>query len=136
MSVDEKNIQIVKEMFSAYNRGDFKAVIDRLAEDGCDWRVPVTNKPRHTRTEVESFFREFTDIIDPIELKALRFTAQDDRVIVELNERGRIKANGMDYSLPVVMVCELKNGKVTLLHYYLDTAEIRRALETKVSKAA
>jgi ketosteroid isomerase-like protein len=144
MTEQEKNIQIVKDMFSAYNKGDIKTIVDHVAGDKLEWKCPVTNdftgldfaKPRHTRQEVESFFREYLGVIDPIEAKTLRFMAQDDRVIVELIERGRIKATGKEYSTPAVMVIGLKNEKVTMLHYYLDTTEVRRELEAKVSKAA
>jgi ketosteroid isomerase-like protein len=144
MTGEDTNIQIVQELFSAYNKGDIKTIISHLAEDKCDWRVPVTNdyhgmdfaKPRHNRREIESFFKEFLSVIEPLEAKALRFTAQNGRVFIELVERGRIKATGEEYSTPVAMLCELKNGKVTMLHYYVDTTEVRRALEANISKAA
>lgn len=145
MTVQEKNIQIVKDMFSAYNRGDIKTITEHLAGDKLDWKCPVTNdftgmdfaKLRHARQEVESFFREFLGVIEPIEAKTLHVTAQDDRVIVELTERARIKATGKEYSTPAVMVIELKKEKATMVHYYLDTAVIRRALlEAKMNKAA
>jgi ketosteroid isomerase-like protein len=144
MTLQEKNIKIVKDMFSAYNKGDIKTITEHLAGDKCDWKIPMTNdftgldfaKPRSTRQEVESFFKEFLAVIDPIEAKTLRYTAQDDRVIVELNDLGRIKATGKEYSTPAIMVIELKNEKVTMLHYYMDTSEVRRALEGKISKAA
>lgn len=144
MTEQEKNIQIVKDMFSAYDKKDIKSIIDSLAEDRVDWKCPVTSdisgmefaKPRHNRHEVESFFKEFLGSIEPIEEKPARFTAQDDRVIVEGTEHSRVKATGLEYTADFVMVVELKNGKATVFHYYQDTAEIRQALRGEVRRAA
>jgi hypothetical protein len=144
MTEQEKNIEIVKDMFSAYGRKDLKALVAHVAEDKVDWKCPVTGdisgmdfaKPRHNRHEVESFFKEFLDAIEPIEEKPVRFTAQDDRVIVEGIEHSKVRSTGVEYKAAFVMVIELKEGKVTQFHYYLDTEDIRRALRGEVSKAA
>lgn len=144
MTEQKKNIKIVKEMFDAYERRDIKALINSLA-DTVDWRCPVTNdfsgpltwgKPRHNRKEVEDFFKEVLRDITPIEMKPIRFTAQDDRVIVEGADLGKTTVTGIEYLVNWVMVLTLKNGKVTLLHDYFDTVEIARALEGRMSKAA
>lgn len=144
MTEQEKNIQIVKDMFSAYDKGDLKTLINSVADDKVDWKCPVTNdistiswaKPRHNRQEVESFFNEFRENVEHIEMKPLRFTAQDDCVVVEGKEHSRIRSTGNEYSVDWVMVFVLKNGKVTELYEYLDTAEVTRALQQEVRKAA
>ncbi|OGW41432.1 MAG: hypothetical protein A2010_01775 [Nitrospirae bacterium GWD2_57_9] len=144
MTEQEKNITIVKGMFDAFRRGDLKAIISSVA-DKVDWRCPVTNdwsgpvtwgKPRHNRQEIESFFKELLRDITPVEMKPIRFTAQDDRVIVEGADHSKATATGIEYLVNWVMVVTLWNGKVTLMHDYFDTAEIVRALEGRVSKAA
>ncbi len=144
MTQQEKNKEIVKDMFTAYDRKDLKTLTGSVAEDKVDWKCPVTNdfsgmsfaKPRHNRREVESFLNEFLDAIEPIEMKPMRFTAQDDRVIVEGIEHSRVKSTGIEYRSDWVMVVGLKDGKVTQFHYYLDTTDMRRALKGEVSKAA
>lgn len=144
MTEQEKNIEIVKNMFSAYDKGDTKTVINSLSEDKVNWKCPVTSdvsgmsfaEPRHNRPEVESFFKEFLGAVEPIETKPVRFTAQDDRVIVEGTEYSKVKSTGMEYKSDFVMVIGLNKGKVTTLHYYLDTVDIRRALRGEIRKAA
>ena len=67
MTEQEKNIQIVKDMFSAYGKGDIKTITDSVA-DHVDWKCPVMNdlsliswaKPRHNPLEVQSFFNAST----------------------------------------------------------------------------
>lgn len=144
MTEQGKNMEIVKAMFAAYDRRDVKTILDSLTEDKVDWKCPVTSdisgmdfaKPRHNRSEVENFFREFLDAVEPIETKPVRFTAQDDRVIVEGTEHSKVRSTGMEYKAGFVMVIGLRNGKVTEFHYYLDTVDVRRALRGEVSKAA
>jgi ketosteroid isomerase-like protein len=144
MTEQEKNIKIVQNMFSAYDKGDIKTIINNVADDKVDWKCPVASdissiswaKPRHNRQEVESFFKELQENIEPIELKPLRFTAQDDRVIVEGIEHSKIRSTGNEYKVDWVMVCVLKNGKVTLLYDYLDTADVIRASQREIRKAA
>lgn len=144
MTEQEKNIKIVKEMFEAFDRRDLGSLVQRLA-DSVEWRCPVTNaasgpvtwgRTRHTPREVEAFFREMLRDVTPLEMKPLRFTAQDDRVIVEGADHSKATATGIEYLVNWVMVFTLRNGKVTIMHDYFDTAEIARALEGRVSKAA
>jgi ketosteroid isomerase-like protein len=144
MTEQEKNIRTVKEMFEAFGRRDLKAVISSLA-DTVEWRCPVTNdlsgpvtwgKVRHGRREVEGFFRELLRDITPIEMKPLRFTAQGDRVVVEGADHSKAAATGREYLVNWIALFTLKNGKVTVMHDYFDTAEIARALEGRVSRAA
>lgn len=144
MTEQEKNIKIVKDMFEAFGRGDLRSVISSLA-DAVEWRCPVTNdssgpvtwgKTRRNRAEVESFFKEVLRDITPIEMKPLRFTAQDDRVVVEGADHSKATATGIEYLVNWVAVFTLRDGRVTVMHDYFDTAEIGRALEGKLSKAA
>lgn len=144
MTEQETNIKIVKEMFDAYARRDLKALISNLANN-VDWRCPVTNdysgpvtwgKPRHNRREVEDFFTEVMRDVTPIEMKPIRFTAREDRVIVEGADLSKTTATGIEFLTNWVMVITLKNGKVTIMHDYFDTAEIAKALEGRISKAA
>ncbi len=143
MTEQEKNVQIIKAMFSAYDRGDIKTVIDHLA-DHVDWKCPVANdfsviswaNPRHSPLEVHRFFNEFLEKVEPLSMRPMRFTAQDDRVIVEGTERSRIRSTGGEYSVDWVMVFVMENGKCTQVSDYLDTSAVIRAIQREVRKAA
>lgn len=143
MNEQEKNLKIVKETFEAFGRRDIRSVIRNVA-DTVDWRWPVTNgpgpiswaKPRQNRQGVEKFFKELLRSVTPIELKPIRFTAQDDRVVVEGADHSKATATGLEYLVNWVMVIALRDGKITIMHDYFDTAEIIRALEGRVSRAA
>ncbi len=143
MTEQEKNIQIIRDMFTAYGKGDINTIIDGLA-DNVDWRCPVLNdlsliswaKPRRSPSEVQSFFIEFLEEVEPLSMQPLRFTAQDDRVIVEGKEHSRIRSTGSEYLVDWVMVFVMKNGKCTQVSDFLDTSEVIRAMQQKVRKVA
>jgi ketosteroid isomerase-like protein len=57
-------------------------------------------------------------------------------VIVEGADHSKATAIGIEYLINWIVVFTLRNGKVTVMHDYFDTAEIARALEGRLSKAA
>jgi ketosteroid isomerase-like protein len=146
MTEQEKNVQIVKDVFAALNRGDLQYLLNGLA-DAVEWQSPVTDtitepiswaKPRRTREDVAAFFRELFAKVKLLELKPLLYTAQDDRVYVEGMTRGIVNSTGREYTSNWVMVINILHGKCTRLHHYYDTADVSKAFAfaAEVRKAA
>lgn len=144
MTEQEKNIQLVKDVFAALNRGDMKYILD-IAADNIDWQSPVTGtilepiswaKPRRGKAELESFFKELFDKITLVEIKPLTFTAQDDRVFVEGTTKNIVKSNKQEYFVTWVMAITVRNGKCLRLRHYYDTADVLKAFPLEMRKAA
>ena len=144
MTEQEKNIQLVKDVYSAIARGDVQTVLNSLA-DNVDWQSPVTNivsepiswaKPRKNRDEVKAFFRELFEKVKILDMKPITFIAQDDRVVVEGTLRGIVNSTNREYLFNWVMVFTIKNGKCVRMHNYGDTADISRAFLMEMRKAA
>ncbi len=88
---EQENVQVVQQHFVAFEQGDLKAALNAFAED-IDFQSPVTRtapeeiswaKPRHSREEIATFFKELGEKIDTERMEILEFTAQGNRVIVE-----------------------------------------------------
>jgi ketosteroid isomerase-like protein len=146
MTLQEKNIQTMRDMFETCKKGDYEALLNYVADD-CDWWSPVTNykseyipwsTPRHSRSEVSSLFKEVFARIKPIEIKPTHYTAQNDYVIVEGSSRGMANATGCEFFINWVMVCTLSNGKIKRFRNYYDTADLSKAFAAscEVRKAA
>ncbi len=136
MMKEQENVQLVQQMFAAFGQGNLPAVLETLAED-VDWQSPTTRtqpteiswaKPRHSREEVATFFKELLEKVQPERLETLEFTAQGDRVIVEGRNRGTVKSTGRAYEHDWVMVFTLREGKIVRYRHYYDTADIVVAL--------
>ena len=129
---EQENVQVVKQHFATFGQGNLLAVLDTLAED-VDFQSPVTRtapaeiswaKPRHSREEVATLFKELFEKVQPERLETLEFTAQGDRVIVEGRNRGTVKSTGRTYEHDWVMVFTLREGKIIRFRHYYDTADI------------
>lgn len=129
---EQENVQLIKQMFAAFGQGDIPAVLDMVAED-VDWQSPVTRnpsthiswaKPRYSRDEVATYFKELSDKVKPEQLEILKFTAQDDRVVVEGRNRGTVRSTGCAYEHDWVMVFTLREGKIVRFRHYYDTADL------------
>ncbi len=137
MTKEQENVQIVQQMFAGFDQRNLPAVLDTLAED-VYWQSPVTRavsreilwtRPRHGREQVATFFKELFEAVQPERLEALQFTAQDDRVIVEGKNRGTVNSTGKNYEHDWVMVLTVRDGKITKLKHYYDTADILAAFK-------
>jgi len=51
-------------------------------------------------------------------------TTQENRVVVEGKNQGKIKANNKTYEHNWVMIFTFKNGKVTRFRHYYDSADL------------
>lgn len=132
---EQENVQIVKQMFEAFGKGDILAVLNVLAED-VDWQSPARRtepgeiswaKPRHSREEVTEFFKELAEKVQTEPMEVLEYTAQGDRVIAEGKNRGTVKSTGRTYEHEWVMVFTLSNSKIVRYRHYYDTADVLMA---------
>ena len=139
MTQEEKNLGAVKQMFTAFDQGNIPAGLDTYAAD-VDFQSPATktmqpempwSKPRHSRQEVASFFKELAESANPGKMETIWFTAQDDRVAVEGRNSGTAKSTGRSYEHDWIMVFTLRNGKIVRYRHYYDTADIAGAFRSQ-----
>jgi len=130
--MEHDNVQIIKEHFAAFGRGDIQHALSLVA-DNIDWQSPVTRSqvekiawatPRHSREEVMQFFKDLADNVQPEEFEITGFISQDDKVVVEGSNKGKIKTTGKHYEHDWVMVFTLYDGKIVKHRHYYDTADV------------
>lgn len=139
MSDTEKNLSIIKELQSAFTKGDIPTVLAHLAED-VDWQSPVTwakpkeitwSKPRQNRREVESFFKELYRKVRYDKLEAVSFTAHGDQVVVEGTAYGTVVPTVSPFRSDFVMAFTVKEGKVIRFRHYYDSADLIAAFHPR-----
>ena len=129
----EENVEIIKNMFTAFEKGNIPCVLNMLAAD-VKWQSPVTSildrdtvtwaRPRKGHKEVAAFFNELVEKMIPEPFEVLGFTSQGDRVIVEGRNGGSIRKTGKRYEHNWIMVLELFEGKITSCRHYYDLADL------------
>jgi hypothetical protein len=131
----EKNITIVKDLFSALNRKDIPAVLYCL-DDDVDWQAPATgtqvkeipwSKPRHGINEVSAFFKEVNEKLSLDEITCTTILCDGDHVVAEGSMKGCVCETGCSYSTDWSMSFTLQNGKITRFRNYYDSANVAAA---------
>jgi hypothetical protein len=132
---ENENVMLIKELFAAFGRGDMQSALSMLSED-VDWQSPVTrtghqeitwSAPRHGLNEVAMFFQEMGSKTQPEKFEIIGFTAQDDKVVVEGSNKGKIRSTGRSYEHDWVMIFTLRDGKIIRHRHYYDTADVASA---------
>jgi len=129
MSV-EGNVQVLKEAYAAFNRGDIPAILGRLSEK-VEWIAPNVEPVAgtyHGRDGAAQFFRKVKEIVEFSAFEPREYVAQGDRVIALGNYKGTAHATGKSYGCDWVMSFTFRDGKVTKFQEFTDTAAIAAAL--------
>jgi uncharacterized protein len=132
MAVQE-NVQIVKDGYAAFARGDIQGLLALFAED-IEWIVPGEGGfplagTYRGHAGVAGLFQKISEMFEISFLETREFVAQGDRVLVVGFDRGRVKATNRTVEGHWIMAFTVRNGKVTNVREYLDTLALARGFE-------
>ena len=123
------NVTEMQGLYEAFGRGDIPTVIaamdDRIewhATEGHPWSV---GRPFVGPQEVvEGIFQRLEEF-EGFEVRPTRFVADGDTVIMEGRYRAQShRATGRPLDAEAVHVWDLRNGKITRFHEYVDTRKL------------
>jgi len=126
----KKNVQVVKDFFTAAFGGDKEAMLALVAEDiewiipGEDWPLAGTHRGHAALTDLlktESETMEMS-LSEPRE-----FIAQGDRVLVVGYAEGKVKATNKPFQDDWIFAITVQEGKLTSIREYVDTQALARA---------
>jgi uncharacterized protein len=126
------NVQVVQQIYAAFGSGDIPAVL-ALLDEAVVWRlagpadvVPYAG-PRRGRQEVGQCFQQLGESVEFQSFEPREYLVQGDRVVVLGTERGRVRATGKGFENDWAMVFIVREGLVTSLRTYEDTAAVVEA---------
>jgi ketosteroid isomerase-like protein len=126
---EHENVELVKQGFAAFQRGDIETVLNFFSDD-IDFRdsMPAEIWPwagkRRGRAQAAEFYAGLAEVAEFEQFEPQEFIAQGNKVVVLAFERFRIKATGRMVENELVTVLTLREGKVVQLRTYEDTAPI------------
>jgi ketosteroid isomerase-like protein len=130
---EQKNIEIVREFCSAFQRGDLQGVLNTLSEE-IEFIHPMSThiwpwagKLRGHEGIINFGAGQLKDL-DYDKFEPREFIAQGNKVVLLLFERFRIKETDLAVDNEYVMVFTVSNGKIVQLRVYEDTAPIIAAI--------
>jgi ketosteroid isomerase-like protein len=125
-----ENLQIVKNGYAAFGRGDVPGLLALLAEDVV-WDMPGDGFPLagtyRGHEGVASFFQKLGEQAEILEFQPREFLADGDRVLVVGWESMKVRATGRGVEIDWVMSFTLRNGKIAKFREYTDTKAIADA---------
>jgi ketosteroid isomerase-like protein len=135
---EKANLQIVKDVYDAFVRGDIDAVIDAMADD-VEWEVPGPAEIPYAglfrgKSGVADFFRILADSDDVLFFEAEMFFTHDDRVAVFGHYSARVKSTGREGHAEWAHSLVVRNGKVAKFREYYDTAKFAEAYHTETAR--
>jgi ketosteroid isomerase-like protein len=109
MTTEQKNIELVKDLYVAFGRGDLPYILERFAPDLESFGVTANGKARapwhfggRRREDVARYFEALIGTMEPLRVEPQHFAAADDYVYVTLYQEWKVRKSGK--ALP------MKNG--------------------------
>jgi ketosteroid isomerase-like protein len=125
---EQKNVQIIQQLYDAFLRRDVVALLDGMDED-VEWRidgpaeVPFTGAARGHQEVARALQRSFATVRDQ-QPEIRHVIAEGDTVTVHGFERGKHLPTGNPYAASWTHVFTLRDGKVVRFHEEFDHAPI------------
>ena len=125
--MSRENVERIRELYSAFARGDFRAATDLLAPD-------VVYEPmaegREAFQGVEAFgasFREFLAQWSEFRTEALEIEDLGDVVLVTERQRGTGRASGIETEMTFFSTWTFRDGRVVRARWDADRASALEA---------
>lgn len=125
-------VPMLRDFYAALSAGDLKGVLDRVADD-VTWEVsgPTDLLPWSGEwtgpTSVSDFYDRFVEHVISPGWEPKQYIAQGNTVAVILTMSGTSAKSGVHFSGDIVHWITVRNGKISLLQFYLDTFPIVEA---------
>ena len=137
--MSEDNLDVVRQGYDAFGRGDINALL-ALLDEQIQWVTPgpselKTSGRRTGRQEVGQFFASVNELFDVQRFEPREFIAQGDRVAVVGSETARVRATGKMLELDWVHVFTLRDGNVVAFQEFYDTAAVVAAMSAAHANA-
>jgi ketosteroid isomerase-like protein len=133
-----ESLQLVKDGYAAFGRGDLPGLLSLLTEDVV-WDFPGDGLPMagsyRGQDGVASFFEKLRQETDILEFQPREFLADGDRVVVVGWERMKIKSTGRGAEIDWVMSFTIRDGKIAKFREYTDTKAIADAYASSAAAA-
>ena len=128
----QENLQVVKNGYAAFRRGDVPGLLALFAED-IEWHIPGKGFPiagdYRGHSGVAGFFQKLAAEIEFSDFQPREFVAEGDSVLVIGSDRAKVRATNRTLEVDWVHAFTLRNGKVTKFREFTDTQAIAAAYE-------
>ena len=122
------DVEIVRQAFEAYRRGDFAAILEL-----CDPEI-VVQDPGRTGTRFQGhdglmrFWQEWLESWEDYRVEPQEFAEAGGEIFVVASQTGRGRSSGIEVGQDLFQVFRLRSGKIVEWRIYADQGEARRSV--------
>jgi ketosteroid isomerase-like protein len=138
---EQENVRVVRDAYAAFQRSDIPGLLEMLSDE-IDWwipgspeQIPVSGRVSG-REAVGSFFAKLDETQEFTHFEPQEFIAQGDKVVVSGNYKGRTRTAGREFDIDWLHVFTVRDGRVTALREYSDTAALADAHRAAATQTA
>jgi ketosteroid isomerase-like protein len=121
--MSQENVEIVRRMGEAFNRGDLGLFLDTLDPE-VEWKQINELEPRHGHSGAREAIAQWDEMFDEPCYEAEEYIDAGDQVIVLIKISGRGKTSGAEVEMSSYHLFTLRDGKVIRMH---ELGPVKRA---------
>ena len=134
---EEKNIQVIKDCYQAFTRGDLPFILERVSPVRFErWGVVASGKWRapwhheaNSKKDVQKYFEAVLGALEPLRFEPSLFAAAGDYVYATVHMEYKVRANEKVLVMQdVVHKFKLLEGRIVGVRISEDTEHTREAL--------
>jgi ketosteroid isomerase-like protein len=119
------NVEVIHELVSRWNAGDFDSVLDLYTEDaemhtGPEWPEPASY---YGRDEIRAGTEEWRSVWETVTIEMAELHEHGDKVAAIGAWKIRGGASGVGGEMPIVILFTLRDGKIAVLEWLLHRDE-------------
>ncbi len=122
-TLESANVHRLQELYRAFARGDFDAIVATTADD---IELEIVGPPAELgfvcqakgRTDVLAALQQNFSQVEDQQPETLSLVAQGDSVVVIARETGKVRATGSSYELHWVQLFQFRDGKVAVMREF------------------
>ena len=129
--VSEENVERIRRVEAAFNRGDLDALVDELSPDA-EWEVSENNpaaRTLHGRDEIRAYLEDWRDTVRGLYYRGTRYIDAQDAVVQIGTMTGRAGEDGPELTIPLAFVTRFRDGVPVRTEEYLDVEQALAAAE-------
>ena len=129
--MSEQNVEIVKDVYGAFGRGDVPAVLGAFADD-IEWfeaeGMPYGGLHRGPDAVAQNVFGPITEDVEGFALVIEEVFGSGATVAAAVRYTGTGKPTGKALDVPAVHLWDIRDGKLARFRQYIDTVKFAEAV--------
>jgi ketosteroid isomerase-like protein len=123
--VSDENVDLIKQVEAAFNRGDLDAMVELIAPDA-EWEISEENpnaRTLHGRAEIRAYLEDWRDTLDALYYETQRYIDAGDAVVQIGTMSSRVGGGNSELTVPLAFVTRFRDGVAVRTEEYLHTED-------------